>query len=94
MFLDLEQTLTCVLPGIEVPADVAAFIFERIHWINEGEVEEFQAEPPKGWSLHDLCTLAFFVASKEHQLAKHLIQSASPVAQMCSRWWVVTKITR
>ena len=77
-FMDLENDLTSVLPGVEVAAAAANYIFERIHWMEEGEVGEFGLEPPDGWSLHDLSTLAFFVANDEHQLAKDLLQSVSP----------------
>ena len=79
--MDFGQMMTCVLPGIKVPGAVAAFIFERIHWIKGGEVEPFPLEPPDGWSLNDLCTLAFFVANKESDLAKELIERVIPFSQ-------------
>ena len=78
VFMDLENELTSVLPGVEVAAAAANYIFEWIHWMEEGEVGEFSLEVPEGWSLHDLSTLAFFVANDEHQLAKDLIQSVPP----------------
>ena len=81
--------MTCVLPGIEVPGLVAEFIFERIHWTNEGEVEPFPLEPPEGWSLHDLSTLAFFVANKEHDLAKELIEGVTA----CSKSYLLPSAT-
>ena len=77
-FMDLENELTSVLPGVEVPPAVANFIFERIHWMKDGEVGEFELEPPIGWGLCDLFQLAFFVANKESQLAKDLIESVAP----------------
>ena len=79
-FIDLENDLTSVLPGVEVPPAVANFIFERIHWIQEGEVGEFELEPPVGWSLCDLFKLAFFVVNNESQLAKDVIESVAPSA--------------
>ena len=81
-FMDLKNDLTSVSPGVVVAAAVANFIFERIRWMEEGEVGGFDLEPPEGWSLHDLSTLALFVANDEHQLAKDLIESVSSSMRM------------
>ena len=64
-----------MIPGVPLPAPVADFIFSRVEWIRQGERGVFECEAPASWDLHDLCTLAFLVATKDTSAAGVMVSN-------------------
>ena len=75
VFESLEHIMIDVLPGVPLPAPVADFIFSRVEWIRQGERGVFESEAPASWDLHDLCTLAFLVATKDTSAAGVMVSN-------------------
>ena len=58
-----------VAPGLALPAGAANFVFNRLHWISEGETGSFDIGAPSGWDFNDLCTLSFLLSRQEFSSA-------------------------
>ena len=60
-------------PGVIVTAEEANFIFERLHWIKEGEMEIFRMRAPSSMKFDDLCTLSLLLLDENFEEAKELV---------------------
>ena len=60
-------------PGVVVTAEEANFIFERLLWIKEGEMEVFRMRAPSSMKFNDLCTLSRLILNKDFEGAKELV---------------------
>ena len=73
--IELDKVQIDVAPGLALPAEAADFIFNRLHWISEGETGPFEIGAPDGWDFSDLCTLAFLISNQEYLLAQGMVET-------------------
>ena len=78
VYLDLDNELNEVLPGLSLPAGAASFVFARIRWIQDGERDVFDMEAPPPWDFFDLCTLALLVTNREISSARLMLSNLQP----------------
>ena len=71
-------------PGVIVTAEEANFIFERKHWIKEGEMEVFRMRAPSSMKFDDLCTLSLLLLDENFEEAKELVAECMSPAQQAS----------
>ena len=64
-------------PGVFVTAEEANFIFERLHWIREGEVESFKMRAPSSMKFDDICTLSRLLLDEDFEEARELVKLKS-----------------
>lgn len=71
-------------PGVIVTAEEANFIFERLHWIKEGEMEVFRMRAPSSMKFDDLCTLSLLLLDENFEEAKELVAKCMSPTQQAS----------
>ena len=64
-------------PGVVVTAEEASFIFERLHWIREGELESFKMRAPSTMKFDDICTLSRLLLDEDFEEARELVKLKS-----------------
>ena len=64
-------------PGVVVTAEEASFIFERLHWIREGELESFKMGAPSTMGFDDICTLSRLLLDEDFEEARELVKCNS-----------------
>ena len=64
-------------PGVFVTAEEANFIFERLHWSREGEVESFKMRAPGTMKFDDICTLSRLLLDEDFEEARELVKLKS-----------------
>ena len=64
-------------PGVIVTGEEANFIFERLHWIREGEVESFKMRAPSTMKFDDICTLSRLLLDEDFEEARELVKLKS-----------------
>ena len=64
-------------PGVLVTGEEANFIFERLHWIREGEVESFKMRAPSTMKFDDICTLSRLLLDEDFEEARELVKLKS-----------------
>ena len=64
-------------PGVVVTAEEASFIFERLHWIREGELESFKMRAPSTMKFDDICTLSRLLLDEDFEEARELVKCKS-----------------
>ena len=64
-------------PGVVVTAEEASFIFERLHWSREGELESFKMRAPSTMKFDDICTLSRLLLDEDFEEARELVKLKS-----------------
>ena len=64
-------------PGVVVTAEEASFIFERLHWSREGELESFKMRAPSTMKFDDICTLSRLLLDEDFEEARELVKCNS-----------------
>ena len=64
-------------PEVFVTGEEANFIFERLHWIREGEVESFKMRAPSTMKFDDICTLSRLLLDEDFEEARELVKCNS-----------------
>ena len=64
-------------PGVVVTAEEASFIFERLHWVREGELESFKMRAPSTMKFDDICTLSRLLLDEDFEEARELVKLKS-----------------
>ena len=64
-------------PEVFVTAEEASFIFERLHWSREGEVESFKMGAPSSMKFDDICTLSRLLLDEDFEEARELVKCNS-----------------
>ena len=64
-------------PEVFVTGEEANFIFERLHWIREGEVESFKMRAPSTMKFDDICTLSRLLLDEDFEEARELVKLKS-----------------
>ena len=64
-------------PGVVVTAEEASFIFERLHWSKEGELESFKMRAPSTMKFDDICTLSRLLLDEDFEEARELVKLKS-----------------
>ena len=64
-------------PGVVVTAEEASFIFERLHWSKEGELESFKMRAPSTMKFDDICTLSRLLLDEDFEEARELVKCKS-----------------
>ena len=64
-------------PEVFVTGEEANFIFERLHWIREGEVESFKMRAPSTMEFDDICTLSRLLLDEDFEEARELVKLKS-----------------
>ena len=64
-------------PEVFVTGEEASFIFERLHWIREGELESFKMGAPSTMGFDDICTLSRLLLDEDFEEARELVKCNS-----------------
>ena len=64
-------------PGVIVTGEEASFIFERLHWSKEGELESFKMRAPSTMKFDDICTLSRLLLDEDFEEARELVKCKS-----------------
>ena len=64
-------------PGVIVTGEEASFIFERLHWSKEGELESFKMRAPSTMKFDDICTLSRLLLDEDFEEARELVKLKS-----------------
>ena len=64
-------------PEVFVTGEEANFIFERLHWIREGELESFKMGAPSTMGFDDICTLSRLLLDEDFEEARELVKCNS-----------------
>ena len=64
-------------PEVYVTGEEANFIFERLYWSRDGEVESFKMRAPSTMKFDDICTLSRLLLDEDFEEARELVKLKS-----------------